>query len=95
MVFAVLIGVNVYFFFLRGGTSLRALMKTTELAKHDPSAASAMVERGGGAARSRRRAKPKTDDPSAEEARVVEGDDGRQRHRRAAPGRATACRRRR
>jgi murein DD-endopeptidase MepM/ murein hydrolase activator NlpD len=33
LVFVALIGVNVYFFFLRGGTSLRALLKTTELAQ--------------------------------------------------------------
>jgi murein DD-endopeptidase MepM/ murein hydrolase activator NlpD len=71
MVFAILIGVNVYFFFLRGGTSLRALMKTTELAKHDPSAASAMVTPSGGTAQSA--ARPKSDDATAEEARVVEG----------------------
>src|SRR6185312_5398811 len=49
LVFAVLIGVNVYFFFLRGGTSLRALMKTTELQKakaEDPSAEEARVVDG-------------------------------------------------
>src|SRR3954447_7479659 len=69
MVFAVLIGVNVYFFFLRGGTSLRALMKTTELAKSNPSAAPVVAAPSGvGAA-----AKPKTEDPTAEEARVVDG----------------------
>jgi len=39
LVFAVLIGVNVYFFFLRGGTSLRALLKTTELAREGQPAA--------------------------------------------------------
>src|SRR3954467_12151840 len=71
MVFAVLIAVNVYFFFLRGGTSLRALMKTTELAKSNPSVGAPLVAApaSGGAAAP----KPKTDDPSAEEARVVEG----------------------
>src|ERR1700749_3170952 len=71
MVFAVLIGVNVYFFFLRGGTSLRALMKTTELAKHDPSAGQALTQAPGASAQPA--AKPKTDDASTEEARVVEG----------------------
>src|SRR3954454_3394642 len=71
LVFAVLIGVNVYFFFLRGGTSLRALMKTTELAKSSSSAGSPLVAApvSGAAAAP----KPKSDDPSAEEARVVEG----------------------
>ncbi len=71
-VFAVLIGVNVYFFLLRGGTSLRALMKTTEMAKTNPAAApivAAPAPSGATAAA----AKPKSDDPSAEEARVVEG----------------------
>src|SRR5215813_11102170 len=68
-VFAVLIGVNVYFFLLRGGTSLRALMKTTELAKSNPNAAPLSAS----AAPVASAAKPKTDDPSAEEARVVEG----------------------
>ncbi|HEX4458840.1 MAG TPA: M23 family metallopeptidase [Polyangia bacterium] len=72
MVFAVLIGVNVYFFFLRGGTSLRALMKTTELAKHDPSAASALLAQPSGAS-AQPAPKLKADDASAEEARVVEG----------------------
>jgi murein DD-endopeptidase MepM/ murein hydrolase activator NlpD len=72
MVFAILIGVNVYFFFLRGGTSLRALMKTTELAKHDPSVASALVTSSGGSGQPAV-ARPKSDDPAAEEARVVEG----------------------
>jgi murein DD-endopeptidase MepM/ murein hydrolase activator NlpD len=71
-VFAVLIGVNVYFFLLRGGTSLRALMKTTELAKSNPTAAplvAAPAPSGASAAAP----KAKSDDPSAEEARVVEG----------------------
>src|SRR5438309_8975609 len=71
LVFAVLIGVNVYFFLLRGGTSLRALMKTTELAKSNSAAApivAAPAPSGATAA-----AKAKSDDPSAEEARVVEG----------------------
>ncbi|MGZ3404809.1 MAG: peptidoglycan DD-metalloendopeptidase family protein [Polyangia bacterium] len=70
MVFAVLIGVNVYFFFLRGGTSLRALMKTTELAKSSSSASAPLVAAAAPAAAA---AKAKADDPSAEEARVVEG----------------------
>ncbi|MCU1283059.1 MAG: Peptidase [bacterium] len=70
MVFVVLIGVNVYFFFLRGGTSLRALMKTTELAKSSsstsaPVAATTATQPAPGRA--------KSDDPSAEEARVVDG----------------------
>jgi murein DD-endopeptidase MepM/ murein hydrolase activator NlpD len=68
MVFAVLIGVNVYFFFLRGGTSLRALMKTTELQKASPTdAPTGATAAPAGAPR------PKADDPSAEEARVVDG----------------------
>src|SRR4051794_7923878 len=33
LVFVLLVGINVYFFFLRGGTSLRALLKTAELQK--------------------------------------------------------------
>jgi murein DD-endopeptidase MepM/ murein hydrolase activator NlpD len=71
MVFVVLIGVNVYFFLLRGGTSLRALMKTTELAKQNPTAtAPVSVPSGSSSAPS---GKPKSDDPTAEEARVVEG----------------------
>jgi murein DD-endopeptidase MepM/ murein hydrolase activator NlpD len=70
MVFAVLIGVNVYFFFLRGGTSLRALMKTTELQKANPT----IPATGETSATATPAApKPKSDDPSAEEARVVEG----------------------
>jgi murein DD-endopeptidase MepM/ murein hydrolase activator NlpD len=69
MVFAVLIGVNVYFFFLRGGTSLRALMKTTELAKSNPTTAPVVAVPSGVAAA----AKAKTDDAAAEESRVVEG----------------------
>ena len=69
MVFVVLIGVNVYFFFLRGGTSLRALMKTTELAKQNPATSPLVAAPAGGAAA----AKGKSDDPSAEEARVVDG----------------------
>jgi murein DD-endopeptidase MepM/ murein hydrolase activator NlpD len=69
MVFAVLIGVNVYFFFLRGGTSLRALMKTTELAKSNPTTAPVAAAPSGVAAA----AKAKTDDAAAEESRVVEG----------------------
>src|SRR5438874_1296756 len=71
MVFAVLIGVNVYFFFLRGGTSLRALMKTTEMAKTNPAAAPLVATPV--AAPAPIAARPKGDDPSAEEARVVEG----------------------
>src|SRR5262245_10256422 len=70
IVFAVLIGVNVYFFFLRGGTSLRALMKTTKLAKQNPSAvplAPTAAPSPAGAP------KPKSEDPTADEARVVEG----------------------
>jgi murein DD-endopeptidase MepM/ murein hydrolase activator NlpD len=35
LVFVGLIGLNVYFFLLRGGTSLRALMKTTELSRKE------------------------------------------------------------
>ncbi|HEX8952139.1 MAG TPA: peptidoglycan DD-metalloendopeptidase family protein, partial [Polyangia bacterium] len=71
MVFAVLIGVNVYFFFLRGGTSLRALMKTTELAKSSASTAAPIV--AASALPAPVAGKAKADDPSAEEARVVEG----------------------
>src|SRR6476646_6951362 len=71
MVFAVRIGVNVYFFFLRGGTSLRALMKTTEMAKSNPAAGAPLVAAPTAAAPVA--AKAKADDPSAEEARVVEG----------------------
>jgi murein DD-endopeptidase MepM/ murein hydrolase activator NlpD len=70
MVFVVLIGVNVYFFFLRGGTSLRALMKTTELAKTNPAAAPLTATPPVAAPAA---PKPKSDDPTAEEARVVEG----------------------
>jgi murein DD-endopeptidase MepM/ murein hydrolase activator NlpD len=71
LVFAVLIGVNVYFFFLRGGTSLRALMKATEMAKTTSDAApSPSAGPPAGAAPA---PKPKADDPAAEEARVVEG----------------------
>ena len=70
MVFVVLIGVNVYFFFLRGGTSLRALMKTTELAKSTSSTAPLVAAPAPAAPAA---AKAKADDPSAEEARVVEG----------------------
>ncbi|MCU1282851.1 MAG: Peptidase [bacterium] len=69
MVFVVLIGVNVYFFFLRGGTSLRALMKTTELAKSSSSSTPLVAAPAVAPAA----AKAKADDPSAEEARVVEG----------------------
>ncbi|MDB4966412.1 MAG: Peptidase [Myxococcales bacterium] len=69
MVFAVLIGVNVYFFFLRGGTSLRALMKTTELAKSSSTSAPVTAAASGVPAGP----KLKSDDPTAEEARVVEG----------------------
>src|SRR3954468_19328641 len=71
-VFAVLIGVNVYFFLLRGGTSLRALMKTTEMAKANP-AASPIVTTPAPSGANAPAAKAKADDPSAEEARVVEG----------------------
>jgi murein DD-endopeptidase MepM/ murein hydrolase activator NlpD len=71
MVFVVLIGVNVYFFFLRGGTSLRALMKTTELAKSNTATTAPIVAAPGAPAPAV--AKQKSDDPSAEEARVVEG----------------------
>src|SRR6476659_9645231 len=71
MVFAVLIGVNVYFFFLRGGTSLRALMKTTELAKSNPTAAAPISASPSGVAAAA--AKAKADDPTADEARVVDG----------------------
>src|SRR4051794_1534586 len=39
LVFAVLIGVNVYFFLLRGGTSVRALLKTAELGQKGQAAA--------------------------------------------------------
>ncbi len=39
LVFSVLISINVYFFFLRGGTSIRALIRKTELAKQTTSAA--------------------------------------------------------
>jgi murein DD-endopeptidase MepM/ murein hydrolase activator NlpD len=70
-VFAILIGVNVYFFFLRGGTSLRALMKTTELAKANPAAGAPLV--AAPAVAPAAAAKAKAEDPSAEEARVVEG----------------------
>ena len=80
MVFAVLIGVNVYFFFLRGGTSLRALMKTTELAK----------EPGGGAAdgglgsAGRRRCQGEVGRSVGGRGARRRRHDGRQRHRRAA-----------
>src|SRR5690242_18962860 len=71
MVFAVLIGVNVYFFFLRGGTSLRALMKTIELAKQNPPAVPPLA--GAPAASAPAAGKPRSEDRTAEEARVVEG----------------------
>ena len=71
-VFAVLIGVNVYFFLLRGGTSLRALMKTSEMQKAAPADAPPAAS-GGSAAPAPAAAKAKADDPSAEEARVVDG----------------------
>ena len=67
LVFATLIGVNVYFLFLRGGTSLRALMKTTELAKQNPAAAALP------AAATPAPAHKRGEDPSAEDGRVVEG----------------------
>jgi murein DD-endopeptidase MepM/ murein hydrolase activator NlpD len=69
MVFFVLIGVNIYFFFLRGGTSLRALMKTTELVKANPATAPTVPAPAAAG-------KPKSEDPTAEEARVVEGTMG-------------------
>jgi len=60
MVFAVLIGVNVYFFLLRGGTSLRALMKTTELQKANPAAApTGAIKRS--FSRDKRRRRPRTE----------------------------------
>lgn len=61
-VFVALIGINVYFLFLRGGTSLRALMKTTELAKQNPSVA----------APAPRRASQKSE-TITDEGRLVEG----------------------
>src|SRR3569833_525874 len=70
LVFVVLIGANVYSFFLRGGTSLRALMKTTELAKANPAAGAPLVAAPAVAPAA---AKAKAEDPTAEEARVVEG----------------------
>lgn len=69
LVFVVLIGVNVYFFLLRGGTSLRALMKTTELAKQNPSAAPLLAASAAPAPASHAR----SEDGSAEDARVVDG----------------------
>jgi murein DD-endopeptidase MepM/ murein hydrolase activator NlpD len=72
MVFVVLIGVNVYFFFLRGGTSLRALMKTTELAKSNAASAPLVAAPSPTSAASKARA-AKADDAAAEESRVVEG----------------------
>jgi murein DD-endopeptidase MepM/ murein hydrolase activator NlpD len=70
LVFVILIGVNVYFFLLRGGTSLRALMKTTELAKQNPLPLLPVSAPSGVSVAP---AKAKTDDPTAEEARVVDG----------------------
>ena len=72
LVFAVLIGVNVYFFLLRGGTSLRALMKTTEMAKSNATATAPVVAATPPVA-APAPAKAKTDDAAAEEARIVEG----------------------
>jgi murein DD-endopeptidase MepM/ murein hydrolase activator NlpD len=65
LVFAVLIGVNVYFFLLRGGTSVRDLIKTTELNKQNAPAPSAVT--------APQAAKPKPAEESAgEDARVVD-----------------------
>ena len=70
LIFAALIGINVYFFFLRGGTSLRALLKHSELGKQGPQAV--IGAPGEAAAPVAPVAKPK---PAAEEedARVVDG----------------------
>jgi murein DD-endopeptidase MepM/ murein hydrolase activator NlpD len=65
LVFVALIGINVYFLFLRGGTSLRALIKTAELAKQNPAPAPA-------AAAPRRVAHAKSDE-AADDGRIVEG----------------------
>jgi murein DD-endopeptidase MepM/ murein hydrolase activator NlpD len=71
LVFVALIGVNVYFFFLRGGTSVRELLRTAELGKQGTAAIS-------GAATAPRPAssvavsKPKAAE-EPEDARVVEG----------------------
>ena len=79
LVFAGLIAVNVYFFFLRGGTSVRALLRTTELGKQGGAAAAikgageldaanaAHAHAAGGAAQKKATA---ADD---DDARVVEG----------------------
>lgn len=72
LVFTVLIGVNVYFFLLRGGTSLRALMKTTELAKTNAPAAAPVAAGVVPPVAAPVAPRPK-DDPAAEESRVVEG----------------------
>jgi murein DD-endopeptidase MepM/ murein hydrolase activator NlpD len=71
LVFVALIGVNVYFFFLRGGTSLRALLKSSEMAKQaGPSAA--MAPAGASAAKAPAPLGPKKPGED-EDARVVEG----------------------
>lgn len=67
VVFLALIGVNVYFLFLRGGTSLRALMKTTELAKQNPQP-SPLAAAAALPAPAHKRV-----DPAADEGRVVDG----------------------
>jgi murein DD-endopeptidase MepM/ murein hydrolase activator NlpD len=74
LVFAVLIGVNVYFFFLRGGTSLRALLKTAEMAKTQPAA---IYPNGGppkaASPAAKKTAPAKDDEPDS---RVIEGAMG-------------------
>src|SRR4051794_30138130 len=67
LVFALLVGVNVYFFFLRGGTSLRALLKTAELQKQ---AAIAMPEPAPPPPKKVAPAQAADDEPDA---RVVDG----------------------
>ena len=65
LVFVVLIGINVYFFLLRGGTSVRDLLKTTEMNKQVAPSSSSLVAPA---------PKPKAPDDSAnEESRIVDG----------------------
>src|SRR5205823_13397593 len=65
LVVAVLVGINVYVFVFRRGTSMRDLMKTAELNKQvaQPSALVAAASPP----------RLKADDPANEEARVVDG----------------------
>jgi murein DD-endopeptidase MepM/ murein hydrolase activator NlpD len=64
LVMAVLVAVNVYFFALRGGTSVRDLMKTAELNKQVAPSQPIVAPPP---------PKPKPADDTSEEARVVEG----------------------